>query len=229
VAGRADVGVAAVNGPSAVVVSGAADALAEIERAWRERGVRVRRLTVSHAFHSPLMTPMLDDFRAVVDGLTLDAPRLPVLSNLTGRIAEPDELRDPDYWVRHVREAVRFADGIGHLRERHVGTYLEVGPDGVLSGMVRDCLGDDTGPAVVPTLRAGRTEPSALLGALAEAYAAGTPVDWTTLTGGGAPVDLPTYPFQRRRYWPDAATWRTGDLSGAGLAASGHPLLGAAV
>ncbi|MFI7221138.1 type I polyketide synthase [Micromonospora maritima] len=229
VAGRADVGIAAVNGPSSVVVSGAGDALAEIERAWRERGVRVRRLTVSHAFHSPLMAPMLDDFRAVVDGLTLDPPRLPVLSNLTGRIAEPDELRDPDYWVRHVREAVRFADGIGHLRERHVGTYLEVGPDGVLSGMVRDCLGDDTGPVVVPTLRAGRTEASALLGALAEAYAAGTPVDWTALTGGGAPLDLPTYPFQRRRYWPDAATWRTGDLSGAGLAAPGHPLLGAAV
>ncbi|MEU1844078.1 type I polyketide synthase [Micromonospora sediminicola] len=229
VAGRADVGIAAVNGPASVVVSGAGDALAELERAWRERGVRVRRLTVSHAFHSPLMAPMLDDFRAVVDGLTLDAPRLPVLSNLTGRIAEPDELRDPDHWVRHVREAVRFADGISHLRERHVGTYLEVGPDSVLSGMVRDCLGDDTAPVVVPALRAGRTEASALLTALAEVYAAGTPVDWTALTGGGVPLDLPTYPFQRRRYWPDAATWRTGDLSGAGLAAPGHPLLGAAV
>ncbi|MFF5175152.1 type I polyketide synthase [Micromonospora sp. NPDC000089] len=229
-AGYADrVGVAAVNGPSAVVVSGALDALDELERAWRERGLRTRRLRVSHAFHSPLMAPMLDEFRAVVDGLTLDPPRLPVLSNLTGRFAEPDELCDPDYWVRHVREAVRFADGVADLRRRHVGTYLEVGPDGVLAGMIRDCLGDDTGPVVVPTLRAGRPEGAALLTALAEAYAGGVPVDWTPLTGGGAPLDLPTYPFQRRRFWPDATGWRAGDLTGAGLAASGHPLLGAAV
>ncbi|GHJ16549.1 type I polyketide synthase [Micromonospora sp. AKA38] len=230
-AGYADrVGVAAVNGPSAVVVSGALDALDELERAWRERGLRTRRLRVSHAFHSPLMTPMLDEFRAVVDGLTLDPPRLPVLSNLTGGVAEPDALRDPDYWVRHVRDAVRFADGIADLRQRHVGTYLEVGPDGVLAGMIRDCLGDDATPVVVvPTLRAGRTEGPALLTALAEAYAGGVPVDWTPLTGGGAPLDLPTYPFQRRRFWPDATGWRAGDLTGAGLAAPGHPLLGAAV
>uniref|UniRef100_UPI003D74827D SDR family NAD(P)-dependent oxidoreductase n=1 Tax=Micromonospora sp. RP3T TaxID=2135446 RepID=UPI003D74827D len=228
--GYADrVGVAAVNGPSAVVVSGALDALDELERAWRERGLRTRRLRVSHAFHSPLMAPMLDEFRAVVDGLTLDPPRLPVLSNLTGGVAEPDALRDPDYWVRHVRDAVRFADGIADLRQRHVGTYLEVGPDGVLAGMIRDCLGDDATPVVVPTLRAGRTEGAALLTALAEAYAGGVPVDWTPLTGGGAPLDLPTYPFQRRRFWPDATGWRAGDLTGAGLAAPGHPLLGAAV
>ncbi|MFI2712291.1 type I polyketide synthase [Micromonospora sp. NPDC018662] len=229
-AGYADrVGIAAVNGPSSVVVSGASDALDELARHWRERGVRTRRLRVSHAFHSPLMAPMLDAFRAVVDELTLDPPRLPVLSNLTGRVAEPDALRDPDYWVRHVRDAVRFADGIADLRQRHVGTYLEVGPDGVLAGMIRDCLGDDATPVVVPTLRAGRTEGAALLTALAEAYAGGVPVDWTPLTGGGAPLDLPTYPFQRRRFWPDATGWRAGDLTGAGLAASGHPLLGAAV
>ncbi|MFI5833576.1 type I polyketide synthase [Micromonospora sp. NPDC051300] len=229
-AGYADrVGVAAVNGPSSVVVSGASDALDELAHHWRERGVRTRRLRVSHAFHSPLMTPMLDDFRAVVDGLTLDAPRLPVLSNLTGRVAEPDALRESDYWVRHVRDAVRFADGVADLRQRHVGTYLEVGPDGVLAGMIRDCLGDDATPVVVPTLRAGRTEGPALLTALAEAYAGGVPVDWTPLTGGGAPLDLPTYPFQRRRFWPDATGWRAGDLTGAGLAAPGHPLLGAAV
>ncbi|WMF04528.1 type I polyketide synthase [Micromonospora robiginosa] len=229
-AGYADrVGVAAVNGPSSVVVSGASDALDELAHQWRERGVRTRRLRVSHAFHSPLMAPMLADFRAVVDGLTLDPPRLPVLSNLTGRVAEPDALRDPDYWVRHVRDAVRFADGIADLRRRHVGTYLEVGPDGVLAGMIRDCLGDDAAPVVVPTLRAGRTEGPALLTALAEAYAGGVPVDWTPLTGAGAPLDLPTYPFQRRRFWPDATGWRAGDLTGAGLAAPGHPLLGAAV
>ncbi|MEU8188980.1 SDR family NAD(P)-dependent oxidoreductase, partial [Micromonospora carbonacea] len=228
-------GIAAVNGPTAVVVSGAADALDAVEADWRNRGVRTRRLRVSHAFHSPLMEPMLAGFRAVLDGLTFQPPTLPVVSNLTGVAADPDELCDPGYWVRHVREAVRFADGIAYLRQRHVGTYLEVGPDGVLAGMISDCLAGDAdtaGPVVVPTLRRGRTEASALLAALAEAYAAGVPVDWAALTGGGTavrPLDLPTYPFQRQRYWPDAAAWRAGDVSGAGLAAPGHPLLGAAV
>ncbi|MFE9181867.1 type I polyketide synthase [Micromonospora haikouensis] len=229
-------GIAAVNGPAAVVVSGAADALDAVEAGWRDRGVRTRRLRVSHAFHSPLMEPMLAEFRAVLDGLTFQPPTLPVVSNLTGVAADPEDLCDPGYWVRHVREAVRFADGIAYLRQRNVGTYLEVGPDGVLAGMISDCLADAAepaaGPVVVPTLRRGRTEASALLAALAEAYAGGVPVDWATLTGGGAavrPLDLPTYPFQRQRYWPDAAAWRAGDVSGAGLAAPGHPLLGAAV
>ncbi|MFI6159260.1 type I polyketide synthase [Micromonospora haikouensis] len=229
-------GIAAVNGPAAVVVSGAADALDAVEANWRDRGVRTRRLRVSHAFHSPLMEPMLAEFRAVLDGLTFQPPTLPVVSNLTGVAADPEDLCDPGYWVRHVREAVRFADGIAYLRQRNVGTYLEVGPDGVLAGMISDCLADAAepaaGPVVVPTLRRGRTEASALLAALAEAYAGGVPVDWATLTGGGAavrPLDLPTYPFQRQRYWPDAAAWRAGDVSGAGLAAPGHPLLGAAV
>ncbi|MFC8906800.1 SDR family NAD(P)-dependent oxidoreductase, partial [Micromonospora sp. NPDC057140] len=229
-------GIAAVNGPSAVVVSGAADALDAVEAGWRDRGVRTRRLRVSHAFHSPLMEPMLAGFRAVLDGLTFQPPTLPVVSNLTGVAADAVDLCDPEYWVRHVREAVRFADGIAYLRQRNVGTYLEVGPDGVLAGMIADCLADDAdtaaGAVIVPTLRRGRTEASALLAALAEAYAGGVPVDWATLTGGGTavrPVDLPTYPFQRQRYWPDAAAWRAGDVSGAGLAAPGHPLLGAAV
>ncbi|MFI6825429.1 SDR family NAD(P)-dependent oxidoreductase, partial [Micromonospora sp. NPDC050187] len=229
------VGVAAVNGPSAVVVSGAVEALDEVERIWRERGARTRRLRVSHAFHSPLMEPMLDGFRAVVEGLTFGAPLLPVVSNLTGALADADEIRTADYWVRHVREAVRFADGIGYLRQRNVGTYLEVGPDGVLAGMTQDCLAegtaDGTGPVVVPTLRKGRTEASALLAALAEAYVGGVAVDWSPLTGGsgGNRVDLPTYAFQRERFWPEAVAWRTGDVSGAGLAAAEHPLLGAAV
>ncbi|SCG75708.1 type I polyketide synthase [Micromonospora coxensis] len=232
--GLADVGIAAVNGPNSVVVSGALDALDRVAEHVTALGVRTRQLTVSHAFHSPLMAPMLDEFRAVLDGLTFHPPLLPVVSNLTGTAADADELRDPGYWVRHVREAVRFADGIAYLRQRHVGTYLEVGPDGVLAGMIRDCLADiddtTTGPVVVPTLRKGRTEASALLTALAEAYAGGVPVDWTPLTGdGGRPLDLPTYPFQRQRFWPDAAAWRSDDVSGAGLAAPGHPLLGAAV
>ncbi|MER7475273.1 type I polyketide synthase, partial [Micromonospora sp. NPDC000018] len=225
-------GIAAVNGPTSVVVSGDLTALDEAETVWRDRGVRTRRLTVSHAFHSPLMEPMLADFRAVLEGLAFRPPLLPVMSNLTGHAADTADLCDPGYWVRHVREAVRFADGIAYLRQRNVATYLEVGPDGVLAGMTQDCLADDSDAVVVPTLRKGRTEASAFLAALAETYAGGVPVDWAALTGGGSavrPVDLPTYPFQRQRFWPDATAWRSGDVSGAGLAAPGHPLLGAAV
>ncbi|MDI5944220.1 acyltransferase domain-containing protein, partial [Micromonospora sp. DH15] len=128
-----DVGIAAVNGPSAVVVSGAVAALDEVEQLWQGRGVRVRRLTVSHAFHSPLMEPMLAEFRAVLDGLDFAAPLVPVVSNLTGALADADEIRTADYWVRHVREAVRFADGVAALRAAVVDTFLEVGPQSVLT------------------------------------------------------------------------------------------------
>ncbi|MER5705888.1 SDR family NAD(P)-dependent oxidoreductase, partial [Micromonospora sp. NPDC002296] len=202
------VGVAAVNGPSAVVVSGAVDALDEVEQVWRGRGVRTRRLTVSHAFHSPLMEPMLDEFRAVLAGLTFSAPLLPVVSNLTGGLAEGDELRTPDYWVRHVREAVRFADGVVALRSAGVDTFLEVGPQSVLTAMAGDVLpaGDD-GVLAVAAQRRDRPEAHALLAALAELHVHGVPVTWTQwFTDTGAQrVELPTYAFQHQRYWPEAA------------------------
>ncbi|MEV1056663.1 type I polyketide synthase [Micromonospora chalcea] len=224
------VGVAAVNGPTAVVVSGAAEALDEVERAWKDRGVRTRRLTVSHAFHSPLMEPMLAEFRQTLDGLTFHWPVLPIVSNLTGQVADPDEIGTPDYWVRHVRETVRFADGVASLRERNVRTFLELGPDAVLAGMVGACLPDDDAAAVVATLRPGRPEPASLVHALAELCAHGTPVTWTALLPAGTrPVDLPTYPFQRQRFWPAVGRLRAGDVSGAGLGVAEHGLLGAAV
>ncbi|MGW0103189.1 type I polyketide synthase, partial [Nocardia sp. NPDC003354] len=203
--GLAGVGIAAVNGPQAVVVSGAVEALDEVERVWRERGVRVRRLTVSHAFHSPLMEPMLAEFAAVVRRLELQPPALPIVSNLTGRLAEPDEIRTPDYWVRHVREAVRFADGVGALRAAGVDTFLEIGPRSVLTAMVGDILPADDGVLAVAAQRADRPEARALLAGLSELHVNGVPVDWAALyAGAGAtPVALPTYAFQRQRYWPE--------------------------
>ncbi|MDT0527723.1 SDR family NAD(P)-dependent oxidoreductase [Micromonospora sp. DSM 115977] len=227
-------GVAAVNTPTAVVVSGEVGALNEVERTWQDRGVRTRRLNVSHAFHSPLMEPMLREFRQVLDTLTFCWPTLPIVSNLTGEIADPDEIGTPDYWVRHVRETVRFADGVASLRTRNVRVFLELGPDAVLAGMVRGCLPDDgdTLPAaVVASLRPGRPEPVSLMNALAELHVHGVPVTWTDLLPGTAtrPVDLPTYPFQRQRFWPAVGRLRAGDVSGAGLGVAGHGLLGAAV
>ncbi|MFV2116697.1 SDR family NAD(P)-dependent oxidoreductase, partial [Micromonospora sp. LOL_025] len=235
------VGVAAVNGPTAVVLAGALDALDGLERLWRERGVRTRRLRVSHAFHSPLMEPMLAGFRAVLDGLTFAAPLLPIVSNLTGRLAGPDELRTPDYWVRHVREAVRYADGVAALRDAGVDTFLELGPQAVLTAMTAGLLpGDDDGTAVA-ALRAGTDEPVALLSALAALDATGRDVDWAAVLAvlaGPRPdprrlPELPTYAFRPQRYWPtldvaptpaadpvDDAFWRAvtdGDLGRLGL------------
>ncbi|MGW4502926.1 acyltransferase domain-containing protein, partial [Micromonospora sp. NPDC004336] len=223
------VGIAAVNGPAAVVVSGAAEALAEVERAWQERGVRTRRLTVSHAFHSPLTEPMLDEFRAVLDRLTFRAPLLPVVSNLTGTLADPQEITRPEYWVRHAREAVRYADGVAALRAAGVGTFLEIGPQSVLTAMNADLLGEDT--LAVAVQRRDRPAAQALLAALAELHVHGVPVTWPQwfTDAGAARVDLPTYAFQHERYWLGAGQARPADVSGAGLGAAGHPLLGAAV
>ncbi|MEU4664767.1 type I polyketide synthase, partial [Micromonospora chalcea] len=203
--GLTGVGVAAVNGPTSVVVSGAVEALDEVERVWRGRGVRTRRLSVSHAFHSPLMEPMLDEFRVVLDGLTFEAPALPVVSNVTGAPADVDEIRSPDYWVRHVREAVRFADGVAALRAAGVDTFLEIGPRSVLTAMVGDILPADDGVLAVAAQRADRPEARALLAGLSELHVNGVPVDWAALyAGAGAtPVALPTYAFQRQRYWPE--------------------------
>ncbi|MEU6075140.1 type I polyketide synthase [Micromonospora sp. NPDC047074] len=196
------VGIAAVNGPTAVVVSGDVTALDELEASWAGKGARTRRLRVSHAFHSPLMEPMLDEFRAVLARLTFAAPSVPVVSNLTGSI-DPDEMRTPDYWVRHVREAVRYADGVAVLRTAGVGTFLEVGPHSVLTAMHTDL---PTGDALtVPTQRRDRPEPHALLHALAELHVHGVGVTWQAWYAdtGAARVDLPTYAFQHRRYWPE--------------------------
>jgi acyl transferase domain-containing protein len=206
--------VAAVNGPASVVVSGDADALDQ----WAEgRGWKVTRLRVSHAFHSHRMEPMLAEFAEVAAGLSYAPPRIPVVSNVTGRLAG-DELADPGYWVGHAREAVRFADGVAALRERGVTRYLELGPDAVLAPLARGCLDDsDHDPAPDPgqgcggafaaALRGRRPEPEAFASFLASAHVSGAPVDWAAYyAGSGARrVDLPTYAFQRQRYWLDDA------------------------
>ncbi|MEU1806424.1 SDR family NAD(P)-dependent oxidoreductase [Streptomyces sp. NPDC019937] len=233
--GHADrLSLAAVNGPTALVVSGAADAVEEVVRTLRERGHRTKRLRVSHAFHSPLLQPMLDDFREVARTLTYHAPHIPVISNLTGEPADADQLRDPEYWVRHVREPVRFHDGLRTLRAEGVVRYLELGPDAVLTTMAEDALAtegtaDGTAPVFAAALRHGRDEPRTLLSALARIHIDGGTADFSAaLPDGAGHVDLPTYRFQRERYWRPAPNG-TADVRAAGLGATGHPLLQAVV
>ncbi|GAB3971820.1 hypothetical protein GCM10029978_047710 [Actinoallomurus acanthiterrae] len=226
------VALAAVNGPRAVVLSGDGEEIDRIAGELRGAGRRTSRLRVSHAFHSPLMEPMLEPFRAVVADLDLRPPRIPLVSNLTGRVAG-DEPATADYWVRHVRETVRFADGIRALRAAGITRFAEIGPGAELSVMVSGCLDaadDDADTAVVPLQRKDAPESLSLLAGVGRLHATGADTDWTAVLGGGTGrlTDLPTYAFQRERYWLDAPDGAN-DPRGAGLVPAEHPLLTAAV
>ncbi|MEV4146539.1 SDR family NAD(P)-dependent oxidoreductase [Amycolatopsis sp. NPDC049691] len=205
--------IAAVNGPASVVVSGVEEDVLGIAAHFTRLGRETKRLRTSHAFHSPLMDPMLVRFREVARGLSYQDPQIGMVSDAT----------DPEHWVRHVRDTVRFADGVAWLASRGVTRFVEVGPDAVLSAMVGDCVEDEV--FVTATQRRNRPDVETLLTAVAEAHVHGFSPDWTALHPG-AHADLPTYPFRRRRFWPTAGG-RAGDVATAGLAASPHPFLGA--
>ncbi|WP_159056427.1 acyltransferase domain-containing protein, partial [Streptomyces sp. DSM 15324] len=229
-----EVGVAAVNGPRAVVVAGVADEVERVAAHFRALDRKVTALRVSHAFHSPLMEPMLADFRVVAEGLSYGEPRIPVVSTVTGEVAAAEELMSPEYWVEHVRRPVRFAGAVLRLAEQGVSRFVELGADGTLTALAQGGLdGADGGVLLTPTLRKDRPETHSLLSAAAELFARGTALDWTAVFTGTAaaatPVDLPTYVFQRRRFWPAASALHTRDLGAVGLGVAGHPLLGAAV
>ncbi len=224
------VSVAGVNAPGSVVLSGDADAVEALETRFRERDARVKRLRVSHAFHSPRMEPMLEEFAAVMSELSFSPPRMPIVSNLTGEALTAEQAQSPGYWVRHVRDAVRFADGIATLESAGVTHFLELGPDGVLSAMAARSLTPEAQEraVAVPALRPKVSEPESLLSFLAQADCAGVTVDWTRLYPGPHRIPLPGYAFQHRRYWL-ASRGNGGDPAALGLARDEHPLLGAMV
>ncbi|WP_344646266.1 acyltransferase domain-containing protein, partial [Streptomyces fimbriatus] len=253
------VSLGAVNGPGSVVLSGVEDEVLEVVAGFEALGRRVRRLRVSRAFHSVLMDPVLGDFRRVVEGVGFGAARVPVVS--------VGDVGSVDYWVGHVREPVRFVDVVRGMERRGVSTFVEVGPDGVLSGLAAGCVRGE-GAAFVPLLRKGRGEEFTAVGALAQLWCRGAGVDWRGVLdtpapartgprdhhqqdqqqdphqqqdqhqqqeqqgperGGAEPAvwwDLPTYPFQRRRYWLERTGHDTG-VARFGQDPAGHPLLAA--
>jgi acyl transferase domain-containing protein/pyruvate/2-oxoglutarate dehydrogenase complex dihydrolipoamide acyltransferase (E2) component/NADPH:quinone reductase-like Zn-dependent oxidoreductase/acyl carrier protein len=232
-AGReAELSIAAVNGPCSVVVSGIEEAVLAVEELWRERGAVTKRLAVSHAFHSPSIEPMLEDFAAVAADLDYAEPQIPLVSNLSGDLLTAEQAADPAYWVEHARLPVRFARGIATLVERGVAHFLELGPGSALCAMAEECLdGHGEQFAFVPALRPSRPEPAALAAAVAGLHAAGAVLDWEAFfAGAGARrVALPTYPFQRQRYWLGARSGEEEKATAVGQEPSDHPLLGAAV
>ncbi|CAL9568010.1 Narbonolide_10-deoxymethynolide synthase PikA1, modules 1 and 2 [Streptomyces sp. enrichment culture] len=226
-AGADDAAVAAVNGPASVVVSGAAARVEAVVAAVRAKGGKTSRLKVSHAFHSPLMEPMLTQFRQVAQVLRYAEPRIPLVSTVTGRTITTGEVTSPEYWVGHVRDTVRFSDAVRTLADDGVTTFLELGPDAVLSAMAADTLPQD-GAHCLPLLRRTRPEPTEALTALAHLWTHGHPVDWTALhTTPTRHIDLPTYPFQRQHYWLEEAPGGPADATALGQTATHHPLLGA--
>ena len=209
------VGIAAVNGPASVVVSGEEAAAELIAEHFRAAGRKTKRLTVSHAFHSPLMEPMLEDFREVVAAQEFHEPRIPLVSAL----ADPAPAT-PGHWVRHVREPVRFAAAVQALP---VDVVVELGPDAVLTPLAAQVRGG----TVLATARRGVADARTVLQALAGLYVTGADVDWTPVLPGAGTVELPTYPFDRQRHWLSGAP--TSDAKSLGQKRSEHPLLGAAL
>ncbi|WP_063131804.1 type I polyketide synthase, partial [Nocardia fusca] len=223
--------IAAVNGPNSVVLAGDEDAVEEAERLFAGRGRKTGRLRVSHAFHSARMNPMLDEFRAVAARMTYHAPSVPIVSEVSGAVAET-ELTTPEYWVRQVREGVRFAPGVDTLLATGTRRFVELGPDAVLTAMTRQCLAVDSEvearAVVAAAARRGTDEVAWFTTFLGTVCAAGAAVRWAPLYAGRSPrrVPLPGYAFQRSRYWLPAGA-EAGDVSRLGLRSADHPLLGA--
>ncbi|MFI8932325.1 type I polyketide synthase [Streptomyces sp. NPDC053474] len=228
---RGAVCVAAVNGPDALVLSGTEDAVLALADDLARQGRKTRRLPVGHAFHSPLMEPMLDAFRTVAERLSYRTGDLPVVSTLTGALARDGRLATPGYWVDQVRGTVRFGDAVTALGGLGATTFLELGPGGALAAMALGSLGAPE-QSCVATLRKDGAEATDVLTALAELHVRGTAVDWTSVlapptTAAGA--DLPTYAFQHQRYWIEPDPTAPAGAEALGATGARHPLLGTVI
>jgi len=196
-----ELALAAENGPANTVVSGERAALEQLDAELQRAGLRTRFLDVSHAFHSPLIEPMLAPFRALLGTIALQPPRLGYVSNLSGGPVSRD-VTDSGYWAEHARAPVRFARGLAALVEQGVDALVEIGPAPVLLGLARGITGE-RGPHALASQRPPQSESRAWLAALGELYELGAAPRWRVLAREPlpAPIELPTYPFQRERHW----------------------------
>ncbi len=219
------VSIAGINGPENTVISGARESVHTLLQSFASRGIHTQLLNVSHAFHSPLMEPILDAFEQVASQVRFKAPRIPLLSNLTGRALEEGEIPDAHYWRRHIREAVRFAAGIHTLSAMGYELFLELGPTPTLLSMGKACLPRGAG-TWLPSLKKGRDDWQCLLDSLATLYTCGAEVNWAGFDRDYQRhrLPLPTSPFERKRYWLDLAG--TGEHREHVHSPSLHPLLG---
>ncbi|NEP57199.1 MAG: SDR family NAD(P)-dependent oxidoreductase [Symploca sp. SIO2G7] len=195
------VAIAAINGPESIVISGEAQAIGEIVSILETEGIKTKELEVSHAFHSPLMEPMLVEFEKVANQLTYHQPRIPLLSNVTGTRADKS-IGTAQYWVNHVSQPVRFAQSMKTLHQQGYELFLEIGPKPILLGMGRQCLPEQVG-VWLPSLRQGVEAWPQMLSSLGHLYVRGAKIDWLKFDQeySHQKVVLPTYPFQRERYW----------------------------
>ncbi|MBJ8338376.1 SDR family NAD(P)-dependent oxidoreductase [Antrihabitans sp. YC3-6] len=219
------VSIAAVNSPGSVVVSGPEAGIAECEKRWADRSFR--RLRVSHSFHSMSMAPMLADFAAEIAGIEPSAPRIPLVSNVTGALAGPG-YGTVEYWVRHVRETVRFADGVDAAVAAGGVRFVELGPGSSSSAMIAETADPDA--VTVALIRREQPEVRSLLTGVGRLCTAGADVDWPRVFAGagGQRADLPTYAFQRQHYWlPSGEIVR--DVGSLGLDQVDHAVLRAVV
>jgi acyl transferase domain-containing protein len=218
------VGIAAVNGPTNIVMSGAAEDLETIAARLEAKGVELQRLNVSHAFHSALMDPILDEFEEVAAGVRFHAPRITLQSNLTAARMSDDGCH-AGYWRRHLREAVRFSDSIAALQGDGYRVFLEIGPTPVLTGMAQRIAAVEDA-VYLTSLRRGRDDRRSMLEAAAHLYTAGAQLDWPALLGARrGHVSLPAYPFQRARHWIEGSAPSSGAASFTGKPSS-HAMLG---
>lgn len=206
---REAVSIAATNGPENTVISGESSMVQAVLDDLAKRGISSRPLTVSHAFHSPLMDSILDDFEAIARQIRFNAPRLALSSNLLGGILGHDQVPDAAYWRNHIRAEVKFSEGMQALANLGINTFIEIGPGPVLSGMGQRCL-PDFEAAWLPSLRQGQDEWQTILSSLGKLYVRGAEVNWAGFDRGYTrrKVFLPNYPFDRQRYWlePSAKT-----------------------
>ncbi len=221
-----EVSIAAVNGPVAVVISGTGSAVSLVIEALQKDGIKSQHLNVSHAFHSPLMDPILDEFEQVAKSVEYRSPQIGIISNVSGKLITDNSICNPAYWRQHARRTVRFSDGIKALHNEGYRFFLEIGPSPTLLSMARRCEPIKPEDIWLPSLRAGQGEWQQILESLAQLYVNGQDVDWDLFESDYKAqrrrIELPTYPFQRERYWLDFESSGSRTLE----TKTDHPLLG---